>query len=70
VSHEVLIDRFVCIGSGTCVQLAPGVFELDDQGVAVVVAPDAAELETIRRAERSCPTGAIEVHELPGEGGR
>jgi ferredoxin len=34
---EVEIDREVCMGSGNCIYEAPGVFDLDDDGVAVVV---------------------------------
>ena len=36
---EVEIDREVCMGSGNCVYEAPGVFDLDDDGVAFVVDP-------------------------------
>jgi ferredoxin len=60
---EVTIDQLVCIGAGMCVQLAPEVFAIDDEGVAFVVSLAAAEPELLRRAERSCPTGAIEVLE-------
>jgi ferredoxin len=69
VSAEVTIDRFVCIGSGSCVRLAPGAFELDDEGVAVLLEPLEAELDALRQAERSCPTAAIEVHEVRDDGG-
>lgn len=58
---EVSVDRDVCIGSGNCTRLARGVFELDEDEIATVVDPAAADVETLRRAERSCPTGAIRV---------
>lgn len=57
------IDEDVCIGSGTCVQIAPAVFELSDEGVAQVIAPDAAELADLHRAEDSCPVAAISVED-------
>jgi ferredoxin len=68
VSPEVFVDRIVCIGSGSCVHLAPGVFELDAEGVAEVVDPSAADPAVLRRAARSCPTQAIEVDDS-GDGG-
>lgn len=55
----VTVDESICIGSGSCVRLARGVFELDPRGVAVVADASAATEEQLRRAERSCPTGAI-----------
>jgi ferredoxin len=58
---EVEIDRDVCMGSGNCVYEAPGVFELDDDGVARVLDPAAAPEDKIVDAARKCPTGAITV---------
>ena len=65
---EIRIDRDVCMGSGNCSFWAPGVFDLDDDGVAVVVGPSAADDERISLAARGCPTGAITVvsDESPG----
>lgn len=57
---RIEVDAELCIGSGDCERLAPGAFELVDD-VAVVRDPEAADEETLRRAERSCPTGAIRV---------
>jgi ferredoxin len=53
------IDRAVCIGSGECVELAPAVYELDDEGLAYVKDSSAAGDELIRRTQRLCPSGAI-----------
>lgn len=57
---EVEVDVDLCIGSGDCERLAPGAFELVDD-VSVVRDPESVDEETLRRAERSCPTGAITV---------
>jgi ferredoxin len=62
MSDPIEIDEFVCIGSGTCVHLAPRAFELNDEGIAVVADPAAAGDDQIQRAVRSCPTGAITFH--------
>ena len=44
MSPRVNIEEDICIGSGTCVGIAPAVFELNDEGVAQVVDPTAADL--------------------------
>ncbi len=63
MGHElrVEVDRDLCISSGECERLAPAAFALDDEDIAVVVDPSAVDAETLRAAERSCPSGAIRV---------
>jgi ferredoxin len=62
VGLRIEIDRDACMGSGNCGFWAPGVFELDDDGIAIVVDPDAAPEEKIRLAAEGCPTRAITLH--------
>ena len=50
------------MGSGNCGFWAPGVFDLDDDGVAVVLDPEANTEEKIVLAMEGCPTKAITVH--------
>ena len=59
---EISIDREVCMGSGNCSFWAPGVFDLDDDGIATVLDADAAEQEKIVLAAQGCPTQAISVY--------
>jgi ferredoxin len=61
---DKLIDREACMGSGNCLYWAPGVFELDDDGVAVVCGDFTDHVEQVRRAAQNCPTGAIRVDGL------
>lgn len=58
---DVEIDRDVCMGSGNCVFTAQGVFDLDDDSIAVVVDPTAAPEADVLDAARRCPTHAITV---------
>jgi ferredoxin len=58
---EVEIDREVCMGSGNCLYEAPGVFDLDDDGVAFVVNAVASPEDKVMAAGRKCPTNAITV---------
>jgi ferredoxin len=61
VELHVAIDREVCMGSGNCLYEAPGVFDLDGDGIALVLdAADSPE-ENILAAARKCPTHAITV---------
>ena len=55
------VDRGLCIGSGDCVDTAPAVFELDDDGKVRVLDPDAASVDEIVDAAANCPVTAIFV---------
>ena len=61
--YEIVIDRSLCSGFGTCAELAPDVFELDSGGTATVRvgrSDDPAVLD----AAAACPMAAIRVIEL------
>jgi ferredoxin len=45
------------------VNLARGVFELNDEEIAFVADPTAASPEDIRQAAKACPTAAIVIEE-------
>ena len=59
---DIRIDRDVCMGSGNCVFWVPGVLDLDDEGIAVVLDAGAADDEKIVLAAQGCPTQAISVY--------
>jgi ferredoxin len=58
---RVEVDRDRCVGSGTCEALAPGIFEVDDDGVLIVHRPEPREdeLADVREAVLACPTRAL-----------
>jgi ferredoxin len=58
------VDRDSCMGSGNCAFWAPGVFDLDDDGIAVVVGDAVGREEDVRRAAANCPTSAIRFDRL------
>lgn len=58
---EVTVNRDVCMGSGNCSFWAPGVFDLDDDGVSYVVEIGAAPEEKVILAGQGCPTQAISI---------
>lgn len=65
---RVVVDKDTCIGSASCVAIAPDLFELDDDGKAVV--KDGASLEDVIEvldAAKSCPVDAIIVYDTEGK---
>ena len=58
---KAVIDREACMGSGNCVYWAPAVFDLDDDGIAIVVGELAGNEELVRVAMVNCPTSAIHI---------
>ncbi len=63
---RIEIDRQSCTGMQECIRIAPGVFELDEENIAVVVDASAATREKLLEAARECPTQAIKLYELDG----
>lgn len=53
------IDESACAAHGDCVEIAPGVFALDD--VAVVIGAGPSDL--LVEAARGCPSAAIAILE-------
>ncbi len=64
---KIEVDREACISVATCVQVAPGTFELDNEGIAIVKSTDKDSLETIVQAAKSCPVNAIIVTDDNGK---
>jgi ferredoxin len=64
---RVEVDQELCVGSANCVELAEGVFQLNDEDKAEVVDPTAQDIEVLREAEKQCPVGAILVEEESDE---
>ena len=60
ISASEIIDREACMGSGNCLYWAPGVFDLDDAGVAVVSGDLARQRgDAYGSLRKNCPTRAI-----------
>ena len=58
---KAIIAPDLCVGTGSCEAICPEVFEVGDDGIAVVkvdVVPDGCE-DSCREACDSCPTDAI-----------
>ena len=55
----IQVDHDICAGFGECVNLLPDVFDLNDENLAVVLDPDAADLDLLKEAAEVCPVSAI-----------
>lgn len=60
---RVKIDKEKCHGHNRCVALAPDIFDVDDDGLAVVMLDSipADQENKVRRAELACPERAITI---------
>lgn len=64
--YRIRIDRELCIGAASCVALAPDIFKLDSEGIAIITDPDGDLLAALMEAAKSCPTNAIIVEDPTG----
>lgn len=55
----IIVDENMCIGAAPCVAIAGGVFQLNDEGKAIVIDPKGADETTIVLAAEACPVRAI-----------
>ena len=60
---RVQVDAVVCLGVGQCELTEPEVFELDDEGIAVVVGDGRLPRERAEAIVDKCPSGAISIAE-------
>ena len=62
---KVVVDLNACDLHGLCVEAAPEVFEIGDDGALHVLneMPDESLRAKVDKAVRECPTGAISIEE-------
>lgn len=62
----VVVDRTLCVGFAECVKIAPTVFQLDDETIAVVLDLESVDVDTLRAAAEACPVDAITLRDPGG----
>ena len=62
---KVIVDQSICNLHGLCVETAPEVFEIGDDGTLRVrdESPPEGVRAKVDKAVRECPTGAISIEE-------
>jgi ferredoxin len=60
---KVHVNANVCAGFGVCVGICPEVFELHDDGYAIVVVSEVPpeHEDSVRQAVNQCPARAISI---------
>ena len=61
--YRIVIDRSLCSGYGLCVDLAPDLFDLDEEGVAKTRGGITDDERAVAAAE-TCPMAAILLERL------
>ena len=58
---KLVVDKDICIGCGACQAIAPDVFEIDDDGLAISIVNEVAKesSEDAIDAKEGCPVDAI-----------
>jgi ferredoxin len=60
VAQKVYIDEDTCIGCGTCEEICPEVFQLNEEiDKSEVIKPEGGPEDLIQEAIESCPVEAI-----------
>jgi len=62
---KVHVDASVCAGFGVCLGLCPEVFELHEDGYAIVLVTEVPREreDAVRKALSQCPSNAISLSE-------
>jgi ferredoxin len=62
---RITVDTDRCVGSAYCQRIAPALFDLGDDGFAVVLEAEVTEAgaPVAREAEQACPGMAISILE-------
>lgn len=60
---KVVVDRELCQGHGQCIDVAPEVFMMEDDGIAIVIVEEIGEklLSKVEVAVSRCPADAIKI---------
>lgn len=60
---KVNADKDKCVGAGTCVAIAPEVFDQDDAGIVVLLTEEVGEqqLDSVHEAVDYCPAMALSL---------
>lgn len=58
---KLKVDKDICIGCGACQAIAPNIFEIDDDGLAICKTEtiDSNSIEDALDAKEGCPVNAI-----------
>ncbi|MDP3964826.1 MAG: ferredoxin [bacterium] len=64
---KIEVKRDLCISAASCVAIAPGVYQLDDEGKVYIVDPKGGTDEQILEGAKSCPVQCIIIKDDTGK---
>ena len=63
----VKIDRLICVGFETCVDVSPDLFQMDEEGIAIFTSDtNDVDKEMVLEACKECPVDALVVLDASG----
>lgn len=65
--YQIIVDRETCIGAASCVTIAPGVYQLDEEGKCFILDPEEGDLQAVIDGAKSCPVAAIRILDPKGK---
>ena len=64
----VKIDKLICVGFESCVEVAPDLFQMDEEGIAIFTSDtNEVDKETVLDACKECPVDALVVLDASGD---
>lgn len=62
---KVVVDFDLCESNALCMRLAPEVFKVDDEDMLHILVehPSDEQMDSVRKAVKRCPRGAIKLEE-------
>lgn len=63
----VRVDRLLCVGFGDCIEIAPRLWEFDDEGIVTFKDPlPEIDRDRLIASCDSCPVDALTAHDTDG----
>ena len=59
MARKLYVDEEECIGCGLCSEIAPGVFQLNEEGISQVIVSSEELQDSIQEAIDECPVECI-----------
>jgi ferredoxin len=66
--YKIKVNTDQCIGSASCVAIAPQTFQLNDQNQATVISQTGDDAATQLSAAKACPVNAIIIVDVDEAG--
>ena len=66
MAYTIEVIRDQCITAETCVAEAPNTFEIDDEGIAIIINPTGDDDDAVMAAAQGCPVECVILKDAAG----